>query len=184
MTRSHDELIDSVDVLRCQTGDRAAFDRLVRRYHGRLLYFVRRLAGDDRSDDLVQDVWLAVWRQLPRLREVESFRPWVYRIARNLALKRRRDEPRSAAPTPLLPEQFPDDGPEPDEASFRAEDAARVHAALARLSPGHQEVLALRFLEDMTYEQVAEVVECDLGTVKSRLHYAKRALRRELETNP
>src|SRR5207253_1216868 len=68
-----------------------------------------------------------------------------------------------------------------DEAAFSAEDAARVHAALDRLAPEHREVLVLRFLEDLSYDDVARVVGCPVGTVRSRLHYAKRALATVLE---
>jgi RNA polymerase sigma-70 factor (ECF subfamily) len=68
-----------------------------------------------------------------------------------------------------------------DESDFSAEDAARVHAALNDLAPEQREVLVLRFLEGMSYEDIARVVGSPLGTVRSRIHYAKRALRRAIE---
>jgi RNA polymerase sigma-70 factor (ECF subfamily) len=71
-------------------------------------------------------------------------------------------------------------GEGPDDA-FSAEDAEHVHAALGRLAPEQREVLLLRFIEGMAYEDIARVIGCQLGTVRSRLHYAKRALRRVLE---
>ncbi len=70
---------------------------------------------------------------------------------------------------------------EEHEPEFDAQDAAKIHAALAHLSLGHREVLTLRFLKDMSYEQIADVTELDLGTVKSRIYYAKHSLRREME---
>ena len=68
-----------------------------------------------------------------------------------------------------------------NDGDFSPEDAARIHAALDRLAAEHREVLVLRFLEEMTYDQIARVVGCQLGTVRSRLHYAKQALRRAIE---
>jgi RNA polymerase sigma-70 factor (ECF subfamily) len=64
---------------------------------------------------------------------------------------------------------------------FSADDAERIHTALDKLSPEHREVLLLRFVEDLPYEQIAQITDCNLGTVKSRIHYAKRLLRREVE---
>jgi RNA polymerase sigma-70 factor (ECF subfamily) len=64
---------------------------------------------------------------------------------------------------------------------FAEEDARRVHAALDKLSAGHREVLLLRFIEDLSYEEIAQVTGCHIGTVRSRIHYAKRLLRREME---
>jgi RNA polymerase sigma-70 factor (ECF subfamily) len=71
-----------------------------------------------------------------------------------------------------------------EEPVFNAEDAAQVHAALDELAPEHREVLVLRFLEDMSYENIAQAIGCQIGTIRSRLHYAKRALRRALEKTP
>ena len=70
---------------------------------------------------------------------------------------------------------------ESDDEDYSTADADRVHAALKELAPEHREVLVLRFLEEMSYEDVAQVVACPLGTIRSRIHYAKRALRRVLE---
>ena len=67
------------------------------------------------------------------------------------------------------------------ELEFTADDAARVHGAMARLSTAHREVLVLRFMEDLSYEQIAEVIGCKIGTVRSRLHHAKLTLRDHLD---
>jgi RNA polymerase sigma-70 factor (ECF subfamily) len=72
---------------------------------------------------------------------------------------------------------------ENEDDTFSAEDAARIHAGLDRLDPAQREVLVLRFLEELSYEQIGEIVDCPLGTVRSRIHYAKAALRRVLESN-
>ena len=72
---------------------------------------------------------------------------------------------------------------EKEDETFSADDAAQIHTALDRLEPAQREVLALRFLEELSYEQIGEIVECPIGTVRSRIHYAKAALQRILRTD-
>lgn len=177
MTDAADRLYEQVLVLRCQAGDHGAFAELVQRYHARLGYYLRRLLGNGAlAEDVLQNVWFAVFRQLARLEQPRAVSVWLYRIARNAALAELRKTPGWSELTAEPP--APD--AEPDEPEFSAEDAARIHAALDRLRPEHKEVLTLRFLEDMSYEQIAEIVRCPLGTVRSRIYYAKRALREEM----
>jgi RNA polymerase sigma-70 factor (ECF subfamily) len=168
----------SVLVVRCQAGDRAAFEELVALYQSRLRYFLARMVGDDHAAaDLLQDVWFDVYRGVARLAEPGAFAAWLYRIARRRAqavLRKRRQPLSSLEGVDLV-------GDEADDDDFSAEDAERVHAALGRLAPEHREVLLLRFIEEMSYEDIARVTGCQLGTVRSRIHYAKRALRRVME---
>ena len=173
-------------MVRAQAGDAVAFAELVERFSPRLRYFLRKLLGEERhrgrslqgdgAEDALQDVWLDVFRQLSRLNDPQALVAWLYRIARDRAYgrlrKSRREEPLDEAST--VDEAA-------DEGEFSAEDAARIHAALDRLPPEQREVLVLRFLEDLSYEQIAGVVGCQLGTVRSRIHYGKQALRRILE---
>ena len=170
------KLADLTLVLRCQLGDERAFERLVAQYSDRLRYFVRRLVKyNEGEDDILQLTWLAVWSQLPKLRHPEAFRTWLYRIARNIALQ---DARRPA--TVELEENYA--GPiEEYHEEFSKEEAAAVHAGLEKISPAHREVLMLRFLEGMPYAEIADVVECSLGTVRSRVHYAKISLREQME---
>jgi RNA polymerase sigma-70 factor (ECF subfamily) len=176
MTDQADQLYERVLVLRCQTGDEAAFADLVARYGPRLRYYVRKMLGETlATEDMLQEVWFAVFRGLPRLADPAAFPAWVYRIARDRVwrtFRKRRPKQR-----PLVEEDVIDDG----DAGFSSEDAQGIHAALDTLASEHREVLVLRFLEEMTYEDIAHVVGCQLGTVRSRIHYAKRALRRALE---
>jgi RNA polymerase sigma-70 factor, ECF subfamily len=178
MTDAADRLYESLLVLRCQAGDEAAFAEIVERYGPRLRYFVRKLLGAADAEDVLQDVWLDVYRGLGRLADAGALPAWLYRVARDRAyrvLRRRR-----GASVPLDVNGLVDDSAEPE---FSAEDAARIHDALRDLEPEHREVLILRFLEEMNYEDIARVVGCPVGTVRSRLHYGKRALRRQLERN-
>jgi RNA polymerase sigma-70 factor (ECF subfamily) len=178
MTDIAERVYRSVLVVRCQAGDRAAFEELLGLYQPRLRYFLARMIGDDHAaDDLLQEVWLDVYRGLARLADPGAFPAWLYRIARRRALRelRKRHQP----PSSLEGIDLAGEADEDDD--FSAEDAERVHAALGRLAHEHREVLLLRFVEDMTYEDIARVTGCPLGTVRSRIHYAKRALRRVME---
>jgi RNA polymerase sigma-70 factor (ECF subfamily) len=162
-------------VVRSQAGDEPAFRELVERYAPRLRYYLRKMLADAHAaEDALQDVWLDVFRALPRLSDAGAFTAWVYRIARDRAFRmgrQRRYQPLVEADVPAVE----------DAEDFSATDAEAIHLALDALGPEHREVLVLRFLEEMSYEDIARVAGCELGTVRSRLHYAKRALRRALE---
>ena len=177
MTDAAERLHEQLLVLRCQAGDEDAFEELVARYHPRLRYYLRRiLLRADHADDVLQEVWLAVFRALPRLADPGALAAWLYRIARDKASVQWRGRP----PERLL--DVSDLAEEPSQDSeFRQEDAQEIHASLDQLPPEQREVLVLRFLEDMTYQQIAKVTGCPIGTVRSRLYYAKSALRQAIE---
>jgi RNA polymerase sigma-70 factor, ECF subfamily len=166
-------------VLAARRRDPAAFRRLVDAYERRLLYFLLRFVqGAEDALDVLQDVWLTVYRRLPALRAPEAFRVWLYQIAHDKAVSHVRGQRRQARAREELQELR---AAEPEEAVPAAESAELVHRALQLLSLEHREVLTLHFLEDLRLEEIAEVLRCPLGTVKSRLHYAKQALRQEVE---
>jgi RNA polymerase sigma-70 factor (ECF subfamily) len=177
MSDELDLIYERVLVVRCQAGDEAAFAELVGRYDARLRYFLRKLTAPERADDLLQDVWLDVLRHLPRLADPQAFRAWVYRIARDKAFGLLRRAQR--AEQPLGDTDVPDDSV--DNGGFDEEDATRIHAALDRLPAEQREVLVLRFVEAMTYDEIARATGQPLGTVRSRLFYGKQALRKLLE---
>ncbi len=177
MTDLAERVYRTVLVVRCQAGDRAAFEELVEWYQPRLRYFLARMVGDEHAaDDLLQDMWFDVYRGLARLADPGAFPAWLYQIARHRAmgaLRKKAPPLTSLEGIDLAEEEAVDD--------FSAEDAERVHAALGQLPAEHREVLLLRFVEGMAYEDIAQVIGCPVGTVRSRIHYAKRALRRVLE---
>ena len=160
-------------ILRAMKGEHEAFESLFRMYHPRLLYYVRRLVkSTDRADDVMQEAWMQIYKSLPRLRAPEAFLVWCYRICRNVAAQDLRHLKQEA-----LPVDYPSDiALNQDNNFLKLANAELVHKALERLSPLHQEVLILRYLEDMSYEQIAEVTVYSINTVKSRLHYAKAAM--------
>lgn len=169
---------EKVLVLQAQLGAEDAFEKLVGIYFARLSYYIRRiLQNEENAKDVLQSVWLDVFRQLPQLRHAEAFRVWLYRIAHNKAVRASREYQRfiPIEETEAVPAVL-----EEDE-DFSSHDAERIHKALNRLAPKFREVLVLRFLEEMPYQEIAGVVECNLGTVRSRIHYAKKALKKEIE---
>ena len=176
-------LEDELLAVRCQLGEPAAMDALVERWHPALWRYVRRLsASDDAAADVVQDTWLRVLRALPRLRDPARLRAWLFGIARRALMDALRG--RYAADARALPDDPdagpPDDADAPDDAWERAESRALVHEALARLPLVEREVLVLFHLEALSLAQLAEVLGVPLGTVKSRLHRARRLLREAL----
>ena len=171
------EFLDQILILRCQLRDQQAFAELIDRYQRPLRYFIARLVGNpDLADEMSQETWLTVLSKIHTLRSAATFRVWLYRIARNKVYQ----ELRRRKVTLELDENLeaPDDTGD-EIGSF--EDAAQLHRCLEKLKPLHKEVLLLRFLEEMTYEQIADVLDCNIGTVRSRIFHAKLALKKELE---
>jgi RNA polymerase sigma-70 factor (ECF subfamily) len=174
---SREQLIEQILILRCQMGDSDALAGLIERYQRPLRYFINRLLDDVQvSEDILQDTWLTVIGRIHGLKKPEAFSIWLYRIARNKVYQQLRRKKiwsklneNIAAPN------------EDDNDVVSLDDAAKVHRCLKELRPEHKEVLMLRFLEQMSYQQIAEVLDCNPGTVKSRVYYAKLALKKELE---
>lgn len=173
------QLWEQVLVLRFQSGDVSAFTEIVEAFQPRLRSFALSLSDGrtDEVDDILQDVWFDVYRQLPRLRRPGALRTWLYRITRNKlarAFHWRRLQPVSldSSCEPAVDEAEPTFGPD---------DLEHLHKAMSLLSREHREAVALRFLERMSYEEIAEVTDSKVGTVRSRLHYAKKRLREDIE---
>jgi RNA polymerase sigma-70 factor (ECF subfamily) len=177
MTDIADRLYEKVLVLRAQLEDASAFAELVARYHARLLFYLAKMLGEThRAEDALQEVWLDAWRGLPRLAEAGAWRAWLYRIARDRAnreLRRRR------LPTSNL--ESVEVAGDAAEDEFSAEELLQVQEAIDRLSPEQREAVLLRYVEGMSYDEIASVAGCQVGTVRSRLHYAKLTLRKLLE---
>ena len=164
--------------LRCQTGDTGAFEDLIAVMERPLLYYATSLTGNpDTGLDVLQDVWIRVIRGIQRLRDPCSLRPWLYTITHGVAVDRiRRDYKRDKAEQAQLDDAF-----NSEEPSFDNEDATVIREALSRLGVKHREVLVLHFLQDLSISEIAKIVGCSEGTVKSRIHYAKRQMKHILE---
>jgi RNA polymerase sigma-70 factor (ECF subfamily) len=164
-------------VLRCRRGERAAFEELIRSWERRLHFYIRRLvAHEEDAWDVLQTVWVDVVRGVHDLRDPRRLPVWLYSIARNKALSHHR---RAYARDRLRESRRPD-APEVDDRS-RVEAADFIHHGLAMLPEGDREVLTLFFLRDLSISEAADVLGVPPGTVKSRLHKARKSLREILE---
>ena len=164
--------------LRCQAGDLAAFTDLIAVMERPLLYYAASLTGSqDAALDVLQDVWLKVVRGIRTLKEPGSLKPWLYVITHGVAVDRiRRDYRRDKAEQAQL-----DDAVNAPAPTFEDEDVDAIREALGCLGVKHREVLVLHFLQDLSILEIANVIGCSVGTVKSRIHYAKRQLKQILE---
>jgi RNA polymerase sigma-70 factor (ECF subfamily) len=167
-------------LLRHRRGDREALPELVALWERPLLYYLRRLlASEEDAWDALQETWYRVVRELPRLRDDRALPAWLYIVARNAAFTlRRRRRPAEPLPEGEDAPELPAGEPEPSLAGFHALD---IHRALARLRFAHREALTLHFLEGFSVAEIAIITGAAEGTIKSRLHYAKSALRALLE---
>jgi len=167
-------------------GDVRAFQELVLRYRSRLINFVGRMIGDrERAEDLVQEAFIRVHRHLHRFDPTKKFSTWIYTIASNLAKNELRNRGRSplvygdtlrtAAEEGPRPLQFEDPTTRPDAMYASRHLRELVEVTVAGLSPHHREVFVLRELEGRSYEEIATLTRCNLGTVKSRLNRARNA---------
>ena len=171
---------DQLEILvrRCQRGERAAFEAVFRQFQPRLRYYLRRLnAGDDHIDDTLQDIWVKVVRQVGSLRDSRAFVAWLYKVARNEVY----GKAKARDPFVELAEEHLELITDDHEPVFGEEEAARIHAALDKLTPAHREILTLCFLEELSHKQIAAILGLRAGTVRSRIYYAKQSLRKELE---
>jgi len=166
-------------VVRCQLGERPAFDELVERWHLRLWRYVRCMVERrEQAEEAVQETWVRVLRGLPTLREPGRFGPWFFGIAHRVLMDRLRTKY-----TSTFEETSPDMLAGLDEVpGFDDEDVARLHDGLCRMPLLEREVLTLFYLEGLSLHEVAVVAAVAEGTVKSRLHRARRMLRGVIET--
>jgi len=182
-------------ILRCQTTqrpDQSAFAELVRRYQGHVEKVMYHLAPDwnDRAD-LVQEVWIRVYRSIHRLQEPGKFRGWVSRIVTNLFYDELRKRKRNAPPISLdAPLSIGDgevnwdiasDTPEPHEELARQEFYSELSAAIADLPEVFRTTIVLREINGMSYEEIADMTNASLGTVKSRIARARQRLQLQLQ---
>ena len=168
-------------MLRAQRGDEHAFDALVRPHWQmafRLAYLITRNAAD--AEDAAQDALVKSWRALPRFRSREAFRPWLLHIVGNEARNRRRSSGRRAALVARAGAAEASGGaaPSPEELAVAADERARLLAALDALSSDARDVLACRYLLELSEAETATALGVRPGTVKSRTARALEQLRR------
>ncbi|MBQ4370249.1 MAG: RNA polymerase sigma factor [Oscillospiraceae bacterium] len=176
---------------RVLSGDTEAFAPLVEE-HQRMVYnlALRMLRNPQNAQDAAQDAFLRAFRSLSKFRGESSFSVWLYRLTSNVCLDALRKSKRAGKVVSLYSDDddddgrmldLPDDSPLPEESAERRENIECVRAAMKILSPEHREILMLREVDGLNYAEIAEQLNINEGTVKSRINRAKLALRRELE---
>ena len=179
MSANTQQLYEQTLVIRSQIGDEPAFQELLTLYGPHLLRFTRKMmqTSPQLAEDVTQEIWLAIYKGLPGLRDTGKFRPWAFRIARDRIYREYR---RRKIAVESLEESQVEELPEIGDAGAVVE-VEELHRGLEAISPEHREVLMLCFFEELSYEEIASVTGSTLGTVRSRIHYAKRALKVALE---
>lgn len=168
-----------------RAGDALAFDGLFYRYRDGIYRLGISITKDpSAAEEIVVDTFARAHRAIERLEPDDSLRPWLYRVAVNLSYNRR---PRKGVTFSSLDEGTLDIAAEaesPGDAAERAERRRVVLACVDTLGPKHRIVVVLHYLNGLNLAEIAEIVECPVGTVKSRLHYALRKLRVQLSAHP
>lgn len=178
-----DAISDADCVRKLQRGQTDAFETLIRRHQKTIFNLVYRMLGDyDEAAEISQEVFLSAYRAIGNFRGEANFSTWLYRIALNHATTRRKSlNTRQQRSVPIEnTEPASDPHPGPAESMEKKEVRQRVQQALNRLEPDDAAVILLRDLQDVPYEEVARMLEIPIGTVKSRLHRARQALKSEL----
>ncbi len=166
--------MDQDIVVRAQRGDREAYETLARGAAPRLYLTAHRIVRDpDRADEAVQQTLVAIWRELPSLREPARFDAWTYRLVVRFCLL----ESRRARRTGIREVQIEDTVPSSTDAFADSDLKDQLDRALAGLSADHRAVVVLHHYAGLSLAEIAEIVGVPYGTVGSRLHHATRALR-------
>jgi RNA polymerase sigma-70 factor (ECF subfamily) len=178
-----DSITDADYVRRLQRGETEAFEMLVRRHEKTIFNLVYRMLGDyDEAAEVSQEVFLSAYRAIGQFRGDANFSTWLYRIALNHTSTRRKTLIRRQQRNVAIEDTEPvrDLQPGPAETMEKKEIRERVQRALNSLEPDDATVILLRDLQDIPYEEVARLLEIPVGTVKSRLHRARQALKSQL----
>ena len=171
-----------------QQGDLRAYDELVIRHRGKIYAMIRNMVKNDADAwDLSQDVFIKAWRALPRFEARARFSTWLFRISHNVVydwVRKRKiesagelnDEIFDRDRIALSAKTAPAFIESPDDALVNTELREKITEALGKLSPEHREAVILKDVQGLSYKEIAEVMECTLGTVMSRLFYARQKL--------
>ncbi len=183
-------VIDEKKCIRKATkGDAHAFEELVIRYQGQVYNLCLRMTGNpEDAADMTQEAFLKVWKHLDGFQFDAAFATWLYRLASNCCLDFLRSQKRR--PTVSLTVENEEDGeqimdvadaqPTPEEAAISNEEKEQLHLAMSQLDDEQRQILTLRVVNDLSYADIAEILEIKEGTVKSRLSRARENLRKKL----
>ncbi|NLC57237.1 MAG: sigma-70 family RNA polymerase sigma factor [Armatimonadetes bacterium] len=180
---SEDELL----VRRCQDNDEAAFDALFHRHLNRVYALVCHYVGNpEEARDLTQEVFVRVYAHIRSFRGQSAFTTWLYRIAVNVCLEQQRKAARRRSHAAFVPLDDVDralstEEEGPMDSVVRQETRERVQQAVGDLPEAHRLVVSLRYFQGLSCKEIAEILDCPVGTVNSRLHYAMTKLRAALQ---
>ena len=164
-----------------RNGDEAAFGELVQKYQKRVYALtVRMCPTPELAEEAAQEAFLSAWQGLSFFRGDAAFSTWLYRLASNACVDLLRKERRhqgTSLDDDTVGAEIPDTKPTPEEAAETKELRAQIEAGLRQLSPEHRAVLILREIQQLNYEEIADALSLDLGTVKSRISRGRRQLR-------
>ncbi len=175
-------------VKRCQSGDTEAFDELVTRYRTRVFGMIYNMVHNEQDAwDLAQDSFVKAWKSIKRFRGRSSFYTWIYRIVMNVTIDWLRKKQVKGAGAEFddavqlreidpASKTVPKADALPYETMERTEIRARIDNAIAQLSPEHRAVILMKEIEEMQYHEISETLGCSIGTVMSRLFYARKKL--------
>ena len=168
-----------------QTGDQSAFEQLVRLYEKRVYALTSRMCRNPAdAEEAAQEAFLAAWQGLPFFRGDSSFSTWLYRLASNACVDILRREGRHQPNLSLDDEDdaidLPDGALSPHDEAERSELRQQIEDGLAALPPDYRQVLILRELHQRSYDEIADILSLDLGTVKSRINRGRKRLRKIL----
>lgn len=178
---------DRVLVKRCQAGDSSAFNDLVLRYRNKAFMMVYGMVQNEQDAwDLAQEGFLKAWKSIHRFKGESSFYTWLYRIMTNVtidALRRKGIHGEAEFDDRIAPAHVdpgsrttPSAVPLPHIKLEQNEIRQRIDEAIRKLSPEHRAVIVMKEIEDLQYSEIAEILNCSLGTVMSRLFYARKKL--------
>lgn len=171
-------------VREARAGEPEAWEALLARYRLPLYAYVYELVHQEQTSlDLVQETFISAARHINTLQRDEKFGSWLFSIAHQRCMQHWRKQRPVEIPIDPLDEEFPELEPGPQELLIRKEQEEAFMKLLGQLAMPHRAVLLLHFMEDFSLEEIARITETHIGTVKSRLHYARKALRRLLEEN-
>lgn len=177
-----DTAVNEVElVTRAQNGERNAFSELVRLHARGVMNVIYRMCGDEQlSEDAAQEAFIRAWLNLSSYRPQTSLRNWLYRIAVNAATDMLRKEKR-ILPNDIEDLQLTDERPGPESLVSQQERTVLVQKAVLSLPDSSRAVLVLREYEGMSYHEIADALDIPVGTVMSRLNYARKLLKEKLE---
>jgi RNA polymerase sigma-70 factor (ECF subfamily) len=193
-TKAQEVALDRLLVDRFKGGDQSAFDEMVSRYWDRIYSMVNQLLRNSQdAEEVTQDAFIRAHRGLVNFRGESAFSTWLYQIATNLARnrywywwRRKRDQsvsidaPFGADNDMTLAEVIPAEVETPDDITVTQEFIDRIGVGMQRLSAKHREILVLRNVKNMSYEEISAVLGISIGTVKSRIARARESLRSKL----